>query len=1029
MRWYLVIFGVLIIGSSMGNPVTSKTKLLMQQADSAYLELDFIGAIATLKLAEKYTNQHNLFYSQFICLNNLGALYIEMGKYEHALNALLRAISIRENIKGEPQLLAKCYQLLGKVLTLRHKNKEAISYLGQALTIYNNSSDSAEVANTYLLIGNYYSLLDVFDSAKTYLFKSLNLMQNIYNAPHPDLARCNFHIGEYYFRAGEDDKILDYYQRALKIRLQLYQSEHPDLAESYESMGYYYQAFGDYAKSLLYYQQSANIRQHVFGFSHPELGSSYMNIGYSYQQLAQYNEAINAHTRAQKLWDSLNNGNHPNYSLCLRGTGECYEGLGKLEEARSFFYRGMKKHMEQVGEHHLNTSFSYRDIGDFYYRNSNFDSADYYYKKTLAIHKKEYGNKLTVGGVYYRIAQNNLKLGRLQEAMQNFQEALTCSSYNFRSNSIFDNPTATQCKQANFSLKVLAGKANAMQEFYDSISDIKYLQTALKTYILCAEIIDQIRLSYSKEAKGTFNEASMQLFEQAINTASQLYKINVNKQYLKLAFQFMEQSKAFMLVQTLKENHAKLTGGVPDSMIAKEVTLRITIDNYKKKVFEHQATASNKEQLKEAQQQLFNSKSELEEHIQFLERRYPNYYRLKYSNGAIDLEETQRRLKPNMAIYEYFMGDEQAYLFQIKANSFQLFELGSANKIRKHTRELIRFANKQSVINNINLNKFYKQSHELYRILFPANPTSKIIIVPAGILSHLAFDLLITKTSKAKLKQQPFLLQNSSISYAYSIEALYNTHSTGKWRKECLALAPSYKMKAPTLMASRGSLGLLRDQNLVDLPGAQQEVRSISAYFDGEFLFGDEANEGNFKDLSSTYQIIHIAAHAQADDTEPLNSKMSLAKSNGEDGKLHSYEVYNMNIPAELVVLSACETGDGKLLRGEGVLSLARSFIYAGSGSIVQTHWKTDDQASASIMAHFYSYLANGLGKSEALTQAKRAFLAGSYDRTSHPYYWASFALVGDPGPLTKARDLSWLYILLFINALGVGVLAFTIKY
>jgi CHAT domain-containing protein len=185
----------------------------------------------------------------------------------------------------------------------------------------------------------------------------------------------------------------------------------------------------------------------------------------------------------------------------------------------------------------------------------------------------------------------------------------------------------------------------------------------------------------------------------------------------------------------------------------------------------------------------------------------------------------------------------------------------------------------------------------------------------------------------------------------------------------------------------------------------QQEVESIGQHLSGVGYTQQAAVERRFKEEVSQYRIVHLAMHALIDDQNPMDSRLVFSQDTAdiqEDGYLNAYELYDMEIPAELVVLSACETGYGKLERGEGIMSLARAFAYAGCPSIVMSHWLVDDKASAQLMDYFYRYLSEGLPKDEALRQAKQAYLETASVQKTHPFFWANFVLVGDTAPIAS---------------------------
>jgi CHAT domain-containing protein len=189
-------------------------------------------------------------------------------------------------------------------------------------------------------------------------------------------------------------------------------------------------------------------------------------------------------------------------------------------------------------------------------------------------------------------------------------------------------------------------------------------------------------------------------------------------------------------------------------------------------------------------------------------------------------------------------------------------------------------------------------------------------------------------------------------------------------------------------------------------------------------LLKNEATEANFKKYASDYGILHFAMHAIINDEDPLASKLifTLNGDSLEDGFLNTYEIYNLNLNADLAVLSACKTGVGKLSKGEGIMSLARGFLYAGVPGIVMTLWEVEDISSAIIMTDFYRNLKDGMAKDNALRESKLKYLNSADQLQSHPYFWAAFVQIGDNSPVyTK------MYVGSRIYAIGIAAILFAL--
>jgi CHAT domain-containing protein len=285
-----------------------------------------------------------------------------------------------------------------------------------------------------------------------------------------------------------------------------------------------------------------------------------------------------------------------------------------------------------------------------------------------------------------------------------------------------------------------------------------------------------------------------------------------------------------------------------------------------------------------------------------------------------------------------------------------------------------------------------------------------LIIVPDGLLGYVPFEILGKPEGQVDFKNYPYLLRQFNISYAASANLLLDqSRSTEKPEPEELfaGFAPSYSDSDTLgLMASTRRRELVRDDKY-DLPGAAREVQEIAAMLGGKPFLGADATEHNFKENALRFRILHLAMHSLPEDRNPLFSKLLFTqnpKDSVEDNDLNAAELYNMHLPASLVVLSACNTGTGRLYRGEGILSLSRAFTYTGVPATVMSLWQAPDEATRQVMVGFYKNLKLGMRKDEALRQAKLSYLADCRETLSSPYYWAGFVASGEMKELFGKR-------------------------
>ena len=203
-----------------------------------------------------------------------------------------------------------------------------------------------------------------------------------------------------------------------------------------------------------------------------------------------------------------------------------------------------------------------------------------------------------------------------------------------------------------------------------------------------------------------------------------------------------------------------------------------------------------------------------------------------------------------------------------------------------------------------------------------------------------------------------------------------------------------------------------------NLHGSAKEIEAIKSLMNGRFLKGEEATEARFKNLAPGFNILHLAIHGSASKGDSIDAKLFFRDQSNEpeDGILYPHELYNLNLAADMVVLSACETGVGNYKKGEGVFSMARAFAYAGAPSIVMSLWKVNDQITSRVMKNFYQNLNKGTEISASLRKSKLNYLEKADELTAHPFYWAAFVPIGQSKAIVSSGNyVIWIVVFLTV--------------
>ena len=408
---------------------------------------------------------------------------------------------------------------------------------------------------------------------------------------------------------------------------------------------------------------------------------------------------------------------------------------------------------------------------------------------------------------------------------------------------------------------------------------------------------------------------------------------------------------------------------------------------------------------------------------------------LLYRQQEALLSEINMQLKPqdylsgdispdqNRLIIDYFDAYDTLYAMLVSADTMRFYPVPADEQYRETVEEVIpsQFGEKQQL-----------KYRYLYKKLlgFLDQPEYRdyqyLTIVPDDELWSLNFDLLLTTDVVTQdVRKMPFLIKKYAIHYvAASGGQVLGQSSNAK--KGVLAF--SYDT-----LPDRGNtitMDLLRNTK-GNLPGSKLEVKAIANQLDGDYLYGANANEKQFKEIAKEYQILHLAMHGEISPGYPETSYLSFYAGGDdlEDGKLYSAELQNLDLSAELAVLSACHTGSGKLVPGEGIRSIGTGFERAGVPSLLLTRWEIADVVAPEIMEVFYRELKKGVPKSEALRQAKIAFLENANSIAADPYYWSSFFIYGDDVPLEFNQQRSkWWYFLTVIGVLSFPAIVLYFK-
>jgi CHAT domain-containing protein len=555
------------------------------------------------------------------------------------------------------------------------------------------------------------------------------------------------------------------------------------------------------------------------------------------------------------------------------------------------------------------------------------------------------------------------------------------------------------------------------------------LEKAAEFYRLTIESIEKVRVeSLTEDRKIGYWQSKQATFERAVALLHRLQQQDSEADYTAQAFAYAERARARALLDLLAEAKVKPSRGVSPQFQHEERTIFQETSRIQKKLLRDDVSRAERSKL---ERELTRAEERLEEFKQRVRLSHPAYAALQYPQ-PFTLEKVQREvLNPDTLLLEFMLGEKQSFLWAVsKAESRMVALLGREAIEQRVKRYRQALTSPPAVAEAVNVDQ--SQGNRLYRTLL--GPVEKmlgkynhVIIVPDGILHYLPFETLVTRREAGRPR---FLISDHSISYASSASALGLLHSERAEASEreprLLAYAdPLFKTSNKGTKRTKGVIQLVDvtrgryDQlgmRFDPLPYARVEVKSIAGQFPktaAQLYLGREATESSLKrERLERFSQIHFATHGLIDEQVPARSGvvLSLVGERQEDGVLQMNEIFDLDLNAELVVLSACQSGLGKVIRGEGMVGLTRAFMYAGADSIVVSLWNVRDSSTAGFMKGFYRHLREGKPKAEALRHAKLEMLRSERQAHRHPYYWAAFVLAGrshEPRLQTEAHHRS----------------------
>ena len=956
-------------------------------------------------------------------------------QYEKSLASALSADSIFQAAgAAEPALRTKV--LIAKNYASLRNNAKVITFAEAALALLDpagmrDSLIEADLKNTYAG-----SLMELrrFTECEANYRSAIAIKKKILGNDTPEIGIQISNLANLYFKKGELSKALQYGKEGIAIR-EAGISPNPKLVTAYINLGIIHKQLGLYSYALSYYNKAEQIISSEPEKYQEKAGPLYQSLANLYHDLGDYEKSKQFAALA-----ILNFSNRfgPNciqnadvyYNLALVASdlkdrtvqlenikkalailqvaddadiykvADCYEQICvsylNINPDSAIYYAQLSSNiLDTLGvtdglDRASNSSYyalAYAQKGDF-------NTADSIMRISVSQVAAIYGKRHILTANYLTNHANiTFKSGRYADALKLYDASLAAYGYTWGCN-------LDTVVHANELLENLIHRNRTLVLLFNE-QPTKARKTEIDArWSELLRLLDFLRRRHQgNETKLLFAYQFREAAELAIQWYTQAPHENLN-----MAWQFAEKTRGLVLLEAFRNANAWNIPAAGDSLHL----LADALFAEKKKWYDLYSSTEDVKERANYLNKLIATQEQQEAWLQALEKSDATFYKAKYDNRISQMAETRKMLNAKQSLLEYFVGDSMIFLFVVRTDTIFVkavpkdFPLDTwIDEFRQglygyYTAEK---SKRTSGLHEKSLHTYLEFAPKLYeKLIAPVREflLDQVVVVPDGILGYLPFDALLSAAPKDinNFKSYPYLLTRYQISYAYSATLLSDM------RRKQHQVPPERLLL--TFAPFNNNDTLMLEPKEVTLRLINPTQANKNNLRQGDLVSGAYAQITRFIEIAAQYQILLIKAHGIADNRAGDYSYLIFAKNSTQSSsdRFYAKDIYQLRINADLVMLLSCETAVGQLQRGEGIISLARAFAYAGAKSTVTTLWKVADEHTNTLIQLFYGLLMQGKTKDEALRVARLNYLKQSDVGACHPFFWAAFVPMGDMGAL-----------------------------
>lgn len=780
----------------------------------------------------------------------------------------------------------------------------------------------------------------------------------------------------------------------------------------YNNIGNIFKDLGDLSKALEYSSEGVrianlNLRKMYLTDVQKEkittaLVPNLMNLGLINAKMLKHTEAVHNFETALELAYSIESSS---IHRLLNNLGISLTRLGRYDEAEIAFNEAVKIASEIDAEaFQIQYLVNLSDLLRKYKLNSFVENLPSLRKIIFNLTDKNL-KRTHLSLTWVHESLYNEKLGNYSEALSNLNTA-----YQILNGLPVQEDLATLTR-TNLNglypypnLDIILNQAKITQKQGIATNETRLLIKALDQFAVAESIIDSLRGALTtQESKIILNQKQKWTFGAKADLCGTLFTLTGNQKYLYELFNTCEKGKSAGLWSEIQQSKIKAKN-IDEDLLAKEIDLKKKIN----KINDRIATIkmidgeSDEDEINSLKDRKIILTSSLDSLIQVYNRKFPHYYKLKFANTISGIKDVQANINQEESFIQYYFTDSTLHQIIVLKDTAIYHPLSNPDEILSLVEDVM-IENKKVRLDYTReeIKQYIKSAYAIYQNIFePINHLikgKKLLISPDSKLALLPFESLVISDEfkmDTDFRDLDYLIYYNEVSYTYTATLWAEMKSKKTLENKAgivLAFAPHYGGE------NRRELEQLFGQDLPSLPGTLEEIDHINKLFKAKTYTNEKATEARFKSEFENAMILHLAMHTISNDDDPLQTSLifNLPKEESQDGRLSAAELLNYQLNSSLAVLSACNTGTGKIREGEGIMGLARSFIQAGCKSLILNLWVMDDNSGQMLINNFYSGLSKGESTSNALHNAKLSHLRSAKKLNSHPHYWSGLILMG----------------------------------